>query len=290
MSFFLWADAARVLEFRRNKQMKVKSIKSLWGMEGSPESQFERIAAAGYDGIESPLPSEIQKYFGFSIEEKQFRSLLEQYNLDYIAMVFTEGNHAESFSEQVKLAEAFGPLRINAHSARDHMTFDEQAVYFEKTQAIEQQLSVPVSHETHRGRAMYTPWTTGALLRKFPDLRVTADFSHWVCVCESLLDDQQEHLDLAIQRAAHIHARVGFAQGPQVGHPAAPEYALETSTHLNWWKRMIQANEKAGTLLTFTPEFGPTGYMPALPYTNQPVADLWEVCLWMKRQFEGLSQ
>ncbi|NRF91944.1 sugar phosphate isomerase/epimerase [Paenibacillus frigoriresistens] len=270
--------------------MKVKSIKSLWGMGGSLESQFERIAAANYDGIESPLPNEIEKYFGFPVEEKQFRSLLGRYNLDYIAMVFTDGNHAQSFTEQVKQAETFAPLKINAHSARDCMSFDEQASYFEKTQAVEMTLSVPVSHETHRGRAMFTPWTTSALLREFPDLKITADFSHWVCVCESLLEDQQEHLDLAIRRARHIHARVGFAQGPQVGHPAAPEYTLELNMHMDWWKRIIQVNAEAGTELTFTPEFGPPGYMPALPFTKQPVADLWDMCLWMKGQCDHITK
>lgn len=77
--------------------MKIKSIKSLWGMEGSLESQFEQIAAAGYHGIESPVPSQLAITGGVNVEEKRFRSLLEQYKLDYVSMVFTEGpDHAES--------------------------------------------------------------------------------------------------------------------------------------------------------------------------------------------------
>jgi sugar phosphate isomerase/epimerase len=263
--------------------MNVKSIKSLWGMEGSLENQFERIASAGYKGIESPLPDQIERFFGFPAEERQFRNLLDQYQFDYIAMVFTEGNHAESFGEQVKRAEHLGPIMINSHSARDNMTFDEQAAFFEKALTVEQSLSVPVGHETHRGRSMFTPWTTANLLRKFPELKLTADFSHWVCVCESLLPDQDEQLELAIQRTIHIHTRVGFPQGPQVPHPAAPEYSLELKTHLDWWRRIRTACSEAGRSLTFTPEFGPSAYMHTLPFTNQPVADLWEVCLWMKQ-------
>jgi hypothetical protein len=269
--------------------MKVKSFKALWGMKGSLESQFERIAAAGYDGIESPLPHAIEQYFGYHADERQFRRLLEQYRLDYIAMVFTGGgNHAESFKEQVDRASTFSPVRINSHSARDCMPFGEQAAFFEKAQAVEQGLDIPVGHETHRGRAMFTPWTTSALLREFPELKLTADFSHWVCVCESLLEDQMEHLELAVRRTIHIHTRVGFAQGPQVPHPAASEYGLELRTHLDWWKRIIQVHADAAIPLTFTPEFGPPGYMHTLPFTNRPVADLWEVCLWMKRRFEQL--
>jgi hypothetical protein len=270
--------------------MKVKSIKSLWGMEGSLESQFERIASAGYDGIESPLPNMIEKLFGFPAEEKLFRRLLEQYELEYIAMVFTDGpNHAESFSEQVERAAELAPIMINSHSAGDNMTFYEQVGFFQEALAVEQKVGIPVGHETHRGRAMFTPWTTGALLREFPELKLTADFSHWVCVCESLLDNQKDHMELAINRAIHIHTRVGYAQGPQVPHPGAPEYSFELSTHEHWWKQIVKAHAHAGTQLTFTPEFGPQPYMPRLPFTDQPVADLWQVCLWMKGRFEQME-
>jgi hypothetical protein len=269
--------------------MKVKSIKSLWGMEGSLESQFELIASAGYDGIESPLPNMIEKFFGFPADEKQFRGLLEQYSLQYIAMVFTDGiNHAQSFNDQVERAAEWAPIMINSHSARDSMTFEEQAEFFEQALAVEQKVGIPVGHETHRGRAMFTPWTTGALLREFPELKLTADFSHWVCVCESLLEDQKEHLEIAIKRTIHIHTRVGYAQGPQVPHPGAPEYSLELNSHEHWWKQIAEAQALAGTQLTFTPEFGPPPYMPRLPFTNQPVAELWQVCLWMKKRLEQM--
>lgn len=263
-------------------------MKALWGMEGSLESMFERIAIAGYDGIESPLPNVMKDILGFPAEEKQFRRLLEQYKLDYIAMVFTGDNHADSFSDQIERAVTFSPIKINSHSGKDGMSFNEQLAFFEKAQAVEQKLDIPIGHETHRGRAMFTPWTTAALLREFPELKLTSDFSHWVCVCESLLEDQTENMELAFQRTIHIHSRVGFAQGPQVPHPAAPEYAVELSAHENWWKRIIQIHEKAGMQLTVTPEFGPPAYMPRLPFTNQPVADLWQVCLWMKHRFEQM--
>jgi hypothetical protein len=267
--------------------MKLKSIKALWGMEGSLEQQFERIAAAGYSGIESPLPQAMEELLGFPAEDKEFRRLLERYNLDYIAMVFSGGaDHAESFREQVERAMTYGPILINSHSARDSMSFEEQAAFFEKALAIELKANIPVGHETHRGRAMFTPWTTGALLREYPELKLTADFSHWVCVCESLLGDQTENLNLAIERTVHIHSRVGYAQGPQVTHPASPEYTLELATHLDWWRAVMQDRVRTGRELTFTPEFGPVGYMHTLPFTAQPVTDLWEVCLWMKQRFE----
>lgn len=34
--------------------------------------------------------------------------------------------------------------------------------------------------------------------------------AHWVAVAESFLEDQSEAVKLAIERADHIHARVGY--------------------------------------------------------------------------------
>lgn len=51
---------------------------------------------------------------------------------------------------------------------------------------LERVLGVPVSHETHRGRALFNPFITAHLLNRFPDLYITADWSHWTVVCERL--------------------------------------------------------------------------------------------------------
>lgn len=84
------------------------------------------------------------------------------------------------------------------------------------------------------------------LLREFPELYITADFSHWCNVCESLLDDQKAHLDLAISRAIHIHGRVGLRSGPQVPDPGAPEYAEELRVHLGWWTDIARGRREEG--------------------------------------------
>lgn len=46
------------------------------------------------------------------------------------------------------------------------------------------------SCEKHRGRPTFNPWQTRDLVASVPDLRLTADLSHWVCVCERLLSDK----------------------------------------------------------------------------------------------------
>ena len=100
-------------------------------------------------------------------------------------------------------------------------------------------------------------------------------------VCERLVDDE-EALELAISRARHIHARVGYAQGPQVPDPRAPEYAAELATHEAWWSRIARALQaRSAASLCFTPEFGPDGYLHHAPFSNTPVADLSDINRWM---------
>jgi hypothetical protein len=161
------------------------------------------------------------------------------------------------------------------------MTRDEGSYFFEAALRAESQLGIPVLHETHRGCLLFTPWDTAAYLRIFPALKITADYSHWVNVCERLPDDQMESLALANQRAYHIHGRVGYAEGPQVPDPSAPEYSVELAWHEQQWERIRQQRAAGGdAVLTFTPEYGPPTYLHTLPHTNAPVADLWNVCLW----------
>lgn len=263
--------------------MEIKLYKSLWGMESMPlRDSFERIAAAGYHGVESGVPG--------ADFLNEFKELLEEFKLDYIPLISTGGSdHLASFFAGLERAAAFKPKLVISHSARDCMTDDEQDRFFAAALEAKRVHGVPVGHETHRHRAMFTPWTTARLLRRFADLKITADFSHWCCVCETLLEDQADALALAMERTIHIHARVGYAEGPQVPHPAAPEYSRELSAHEAWWKQIANRRSARGLpWTTITPEFGPPGYLHTLPFTNAPVADLWDVCFWMAGRLRTL--
>jgi hypothetical protein len=142
-----------------------------------------------------------------------------------------------------------------------------------------------VAHETHRGRALYNPWITRRLLRHFAPLRLCCDFSHWVCVCERLVDTEIDILRECAARCIHLHARVGYEEGPQVPDPRAPEYQRHLEAHERWWQLIWEAQAAAGHLRsTLTPEYGPPDYLHTLPYSKMPVANLWEVCDWQAQR------
>ena len=261
--------------------MKLRVYKSLWGMEGPIEEQFERIANAGYDGIESAAQE--------TKDPARFQALLKQYGFEYVALVYTEGpDHAEEFRDRVLDAMKYSPKKIVAHAGRDTMSFVKQIRFFETALRLEEEIGIPIAHETHRRRPLFSPMNALALLRELPDLRVNADFSHWCCVCESMLEDQSEAVTMAAKRAVHLHGRVGYENGPQVPDPRVPEWEDRVKKHEAWWDLIIAAHlARREKEFTFVPEFGPPTYMQTNPATGAAVSDLWDVCLWSAERFRG---
>ncbi|MBC8033390.1 MAG: sugar phosphate isomerase/epimerase, partial [Chitinophagaceae bacterium] len=150
------------------------------------------------------------------------------------------------------------------------------------------------AHETHRNKALFAAHIAAQLLNDNPEVRITADFSHWCVVSESLLKQQEEAVELASTRAIHIHARVGHTQSPQVSDPRAPEWSIELNTHISWWDKILAIRKKAGApYFTITPEFGPAPYLPSFPYTKMTIVSQWDVNVYMmqllKARYQGLN-
>jgi sugar phosphate isomerase/epimerase len=261
--------------------MQLLLARHLWGVAESWEVALPQFAAAGYRAIETPAPP--------PAERARFRSLLDANGLQYIAMIFTSGatvaDHLAAFRSQVAAAAELNPILINAHSGRDAWNADDADRFFAEALTIEADMPIPVAHETHRGRATFTPWATARLLDRFDQLRLCCDLSHWVCVCERLIDDQEAIIRQCATRCIHLHARVGYEQGPQAPDPRAPEYRPHLEAHERWWGMIWDAQAARGMpVSTLTPEYGPPGYLHTLPYTNVPVADLRAICDWQAQR------
>jgi hypothetical protein len=261
--------------------MKLVLCRHLWG---NPLPLPEAVVVAkkqGYAAIESPMPA--------ADAEATFLKTIRDAGLSYIAMAFTAGDtvadHVSSFRAQATRAKQLGARHLTAHGGKDAFSASEAQTFYAEVLNIERDLGLPVAHETHRGRIMYSPWTTRPLLEEFADLKLCVDFSHWVCVAERL--DWDDAAGTILKRCAehtlHVHSRVGYAEGPQVPDPSAPEYANELAAHERWWQTVWQTQAAAGRAeMTVTPEFGPPGYLHTLPHTNAPVADLSKVVEFMR--------
>jgi sugar phosphate isomerase/epimerase len=259
--------------------MQLKIYKSLWGMTGTLDEQFERIKTAGYDGVES-ASQEIQ-------DRAQFKKLLEEHALEYVSLIYTEGpDHLEEFRTLVGHAAQFGAKKIVAHTGRDTMSYVKQIRFLESCLRVEEEIGISIAHETHRRRPLFTPMNTVAILRELPELKLNVDFSHWCCVTESMLEDHADAISVAARHAVHLHGRVGFENGPQVPDPRVQEWERCVTKHEGWWDQVIAAHiQRDATEMTFVPEYGPPTYMHTLPSSGAPTSDLWDVCLWSADRF-----
>ncbi|PYE50519.1 sugar phosphate isomerase/epimerase family protein [Deinococcus yavapaiensis] len=267
-------------------------FRPLWGVATPLRDALPAFRAQGYRGVEAPLPD--------VAHASGFKALVREHDLEYIPLIFTSDlgdgapnfkAHLDSFQRELDVALTFAPTLVNVHAGVDHWSEREADAFFAGALDVERNAPVPVAFETHRGRTLFTPWATRRLVETFPDLRLTADFSHWVCVCERLLDDQLDTFHRIAPHVVHIHARVGFEEGPQVSDPRAPEFDLHLKTHERWWTLVWEAQRARGAQRsTLTPEFGPPPYQPVLPYTRAPVAPLADICDWMaNRQAERFA-
>jgi hypothetical protein len=227
---------------------------------------------------------------------------LQNEGLEAIAVVFTGGDvlphqawtvqqHLDRLQTALDSALVLKPRFLNLLAGNDRWPLTQQVEFFGRAQALADAAGLVCSFETHRASSLYSPWVTLALIEQLPQLRFTADISHWVVVCERLLDDPLDDLSPFIERVHHTQARVGYDQGPQVPHPGAPEYAREVAFHHSVWQAIWASQAARGyDRSTLTPEFGPDGYTHLMPFTRAPVADLWELNLGMARtqraQFE----
>lgn len=267
--------------------MKLQLVRHLWGVDGALgyEPYLPRWREVGYAAIEFSIR--------FVTDRPAFFRLLKENSLQWVPQIFsrdftpagTVREHLDSLQQQIEECLDHEPVFFNAHSGSDTWNQPQAEDFYGAMLAMEKRYGVPIAHETHRSRYFGNPWLTRTILEKFPTLKLTCDFSHWVCVAERLLPDCGEIIALCAQHCHHVHARVGFEGGPQVSDPRAPEWSQHLAAHEAWWRQIWQSQKQRGvTVSTLTPEFGPAPYLQLLPYTQEPVANLADICDWMARR------
>lgn len=261
--------------------MKALLYRTLWGLESDLSKAVDHIAAIaaeGWDGLHT---------LGIAAGDPgRLRESLAEHQLGYVGQVMTFGkspeDHLDWFRRGIENARELGAVYVTAHVGRDSWDDETCERFLAAALDIESEFALPVAHETHRGRILFTPWRTRRLLERFDDLRLNCDFSHWTCVAERLLEHEQDIVALAAERALHIDARVGHGEGPQVPDPRSPHFARELETHEAWWQLVWDAQAaRSAESFGFTPEFGPPPYQP-VGVDGQPLANVNELNVWMR--------
>jgi hypothetical protein len=255
--------------------------KACWEVYDKPLNWFiQQTVSSGWTATEIYLKDRLES-------REEILRLHRESGLKLIAQISSTGTspaeHLTSLQTNYHHALAYEPIAINCHTGRDIFTFDENRRLFEGALELSLREGVPLLHETHRGRALFTGPLCRAYLEAVPGLRLTADFSHLLCVHESNLSDQPETVDAIVAAADHIHARIGFCEGPQLSDPQNPAYSDWVDLSIGFWTRIRERMARDGReFMTVTPEFGPSLYAPLEATSRKPVADPWKSNHWMR--------
>ncbi|MDV3349250.1 sugar phosphate isomerase/epimerase [Leptolyngbyaceae cyanobacterium CCMR0082] len=276
--------------------MKLLILRSWWTGPTDLDLLVQQTLNDGFDGIEGPIPQDKQ-------QQQQLRQLLQDNDLVFIAEATTGSDsndpkdwwiprpdrsiddHLGDLKWVIDHAQDMGALFVSTMCGYDAWSWQQNVDFFGRALELEHTSGCIVSFETHRSRSLYNPWTTRDLLKEYPSMKLTCDFSHWCVVCERLIDTEWSILELCAERAQHIQCRVGYPQHAQVSDPRAPEYQEALTAHERWWSLIWEKQRIRGMAqTTMMPEFLYDGYMQTLPYTNMPVADVWEITCWMAQR------
>ncbi|KAJ5864097.1 uncharacterized protein N7529_006013 [Penicillium soppii] len=288
--------------------MKIDRFRSAWGIAPGPNMDhwaqwFPVLKAQGYStyrdskfwltcGVEVDIhPLDPSRDF------PRLRELCDQTDLELGLMIHSSwfqylgprpagtkaDDHLRNYRSLLESIQQLKPSTMNFQSGdqRDLWDVEESIKFYKGTIHIDSELGISgrVYHETHRNRSLFTPYATRRILEAVPELRITADFSHWMVGCERVLDISEGDkvmMDAIVPHVYHIHARIGTTQASQCPEPTNPVFREEKECFERIWKNVIRARVKDGTTrrIVFVPEYGPFPYHPiGSAKTHSEVAD-----------------
>lgn len=267
--------------------LSLKFLCPRWGFETIPWNVFlKQVKEAGYDGIEW-FPS------GETCVTQEVLDLLKYYELDFsiVMAVIKPYTNFEQYLEDLRqdlnqlmeIRDEFkAPLFFSAQTGREFFSDSQIQSCLTLCNEFQDHYRTPIYQETHRNKWSYAAHRVAPVLERNPDLKLTLDMSHWFCVSESYLEDQQTAVNIAITHARHIHARVGSTQSSQVWDPANAEYTEALDAHVRVWDKWVGQMKMNKLPITITPEFGPAPYMVKGDRNTFLRAEQWRLNLWMK--------
>ncbi|KAH7350206.1 hypothetical protein B0T11DRAFT_321932 [Plectosphaerella cucumerina] len=199
---------------------KALRFRSTWGVDPMPayenyKSWLPRLKDLGYAGIEVNL---------FYLDNLELlRQICDDNDLEITVLILsagpgasrsrapgsTPGGHLLFYRDQLQRSKILRPYKIVSPSGSDAWSLEQSVEFYRGTLQVDEELGFKgkVCHETHRSRALFNPYVTVQILTQISKLRITADISHWVLVCERFLDETEEDIALLDQILPHVGHR-----------------------------------------------------------------------------------
>ena len=176
---------------------KLTFFRQVWGCELfslDPAVLFPTLRELGYTGLEASVGDVNRLSDG---RPETLIAALRANGLQLIAIAYTRwddyaqwddcsiSQQLQHYEQQLTAIRQWGDtvVHVNAHAGDDTWTMQQHLAFFEQALQLHERVlagsGISVSYETHRGRSLSTPAVGLQLMERFPNLRLTADLSHW---------------------------------------------------------------------------------------------------------------
>lgn len=206
ISLFLMANAMPVLR----RYMNLMALDGLPEFSAGPRpplaSQLCAIKDAGFDGVQfadPAAPSDIAQCRRLGLGLAGSGRISEPHDADPLAARF-----ASEGMEAATVHVGWG-IEDDCQAAR----------LIEATLSASAKHKLPLLIETHRATIFQDMWRTVQFIRKFPEVRVNADFSHWYTGQEMVyggFDRKLAFIAPVLDRVRFVHGRIGNPGSIQV--------------------------------------------------------------------------
>lgn len=265
---------------------------SLWSLIGLPmnaafdddvaewtlDEKFSRVKAAGFEHVECWLSDD---------NEKEVIEALRRHELRLIM-----GHRPFSVADvqcTVQRAARLGADFIFMQPANAYTPLDDVVEIVREGRKIAADHGLPCFVEVHRNNWTETIPQTLQLIERVPDIRFTADLSHFVVVGEFYGWKEEgaiERMRPILERTSHMHGRI--SNGEQIQVDVGDGSADTAQFFVSLWEEAMRCwltEAKPGDIFPFSSELGPPRYAMTLP-DGREFSDRWEQSLVMKKLAE----
>lgn len=269
---------------------KLLVYQSLWamerrrpdGQEWSLQEKLEMIRGAGFDGAGV-------RFFDYQYA-KEVTDFLRAHGMTWQAQCYPKT--VDDLNPILEHVNKLGADHINLQADVRPYRLEDCVPYIEGWRRLAAGAGIPLHIETHRDRMTTDLFFTLHLLDCFPDLRLTADISHYVVGREfawPISEENHRLMHRILDHAWGFHGRVASREQVQIQISFA-HHKDWVDLFMGWWEygfRSWRRRAPKDATLTFLCELGPKEYAITGP-DGYELSDRWQEAQMMKDMVRAL--
>ena len=263
---------------------KLLVYQSLWamerrrpdGLEWSLPEKLQMIRDAGFDGAGV-------RFFDYKYA-KEVTEFLRAHNMTWQAQCYPKT--VDDLKPIIEHVKELGADHINLQPDVRPYRLEDCIPLIDGWRRLARDAGIPMHIETHRDRMTTDLFFTLHLLDCFPDLRLTADISHYVVGREfawPISEENHRLMHRILDNAWGFHGRVASREQVQI-QISFPHHKDWVDLFMGWWEYGFRSWRKRApqdATLTFLCELGPKEYAMTGP-DGCELSDRWEEAKMMQ--------